>query len=284
MRSTDGHETNRHYIILTMVWCLLLCSRIDAQHLSIVTRLSGAINGQAFSMMLDTLERESRDSLIQLEILKGNMPSFIRMLVPVTVQRQLRGRSHTATFFAAPDYCMVGSDDDFFYTPLSPRTAQCIADSLGCCLPTTAMVDAIYNAARMKLTPAPIAPSTAMTTVPVFRQHNTFIRAQRDSQSAVYPKGSLTAGHKKDVVISNKCPQGKVAIYGWHRPDGTPIQPLYTGHTEKWVDYSHGIRFISKTMIVDGLEITVARVLADSLLCELISAEGVIPHPRYGER
>ena len=279
----DRHEIGRHHIILTMMWCLLLYGRMDAQHLPLPARVSGAMNGTSFSLQLDTLDRETRDSLIQIEILKGNTPSFIRTLVPVTVQKQLGGRNHTATFFAAPDYCAVGSDDDFFYTPLSPRTAQRLADSLKCCLPTTAMVDAIYESSHVKLSPAPIAPTAAMTTVPVFRQHNAFVRSQLDSQSAVYPKGSLTAGHKKDVVISKKCPPGKVAIYGWHRLDGTPIQPLYTGHTEKWVDYSHGIRFISKTMIVDGLPTTVEHVLADSLLCEIISAEGVIPHPRYGE-
>ena len=26
--------------------------------------------------------------------------------------------------------------------------------------------------------------------------------------------------------------RGKVAIYGWHKPDGKPIQPLYTGHMD----------------------------------------------------
>jgi hypothetical protein len=284
VRETDRHFSCRHHIIFILAWCLLLYGQIGAQHHSLPVRESGALTGTAFSLLLDTLKREARDSLIQIEVLKGNVPAAMRNFVPVTVQKILREKEHTATFFVAADYCAVGADDDFFYTPLSPRTAQHIADSLVCCLPTTAMVDAIYEAAQLKLCPAPIPPTAAMTTVPIFRQHNAFVRAQKDSQAAAIPRGSLTAGHKKDVVISVKCPSGKVAIYGWHRLDGRPIQPLYTGHTEQWVDYSHGIRFVSQMMIVDGERTTVANVLADSLLCGLISAEGMMQYSRYGEQ
>ncbi|MEQ1808096.1 MAG: ABC transporter substrate binding protein, partial [Burkholderiaceae bacterium] len=40
--------------------------------------------------------------------------------------------------------------------------------------------------------------------------------------------GQLTAGHQKDVVISNQLTQhpDRVAIYGWHRTNGIAIQPL----------------------------------------------------------
>lgn len=79
-----------------------------------------------------------------------------------------------------------------------------------------------------------------MTNVSIFIQHNETIRKQRTQSSE--PLGALIAGHKKDVVPSGL--PGKVAIYGWHKPDSKPIQPLYTGHTENWVDYSHGARFV----------------------------------------
>ena len=38
----------------------------------------------------------------------------------------------------------------------------------------------------------------------------------------------LTSGQKKDVVVGQLVKPGKVVIYGWHRPDGTPIQPRTT--------------------------------------------------------
>ena len=98
------------------------------------------------------------------------------------------------------DYLAIGSDDDYFLTPLSPYTAQAIADLLGCSLPTTKVVDDIYASATVKLTPAPIPPSPAMTTVPVFLQHNATVLAQRKQK----PSDGLVAGHKKDVVIANK--------------------------------------------------------------------------------
>jgi hypothetical protein len=265
-----------------MTWCLFHFCDIDAQSLSLPARLPDALSGTAFSLQLDTLDRELRETLIESEILRGNVPVFLRTFVPIVVYREINGIGHRATFFAAPDYCAVGSDTDYFFTPLSPLMAQRIADSIGCCLPTCAMVDAIFASAPVRLTPAPIAPSALMTTVPVFRQYNAFVHAQRDSQLISHPVGTLTAGHKKDVVISNRCPQGKVAIYGWHRAVGAPIQPLYTGHTDHWVDYSHGIRFILSEMILDGRQTTVAAVLADSIFCRMISREGTIGIPRYG--
>ena len=96
-------------------------------------------------------------------------------------------------------------------------------------------------------------------------------------------RDALVAGHKKDVVIANKVftTPGKVAIYGWHKPDGKPIQPLYTGHAASWVDYSHGIRLVSRRMMVDGVATTIDAVLADPRLAPLLSNEGVMLKTRY---
>ena len=38
----------------------------------------------------------------------------------------------------------------------------------------------------------------------------------------------------------------RVVIYGWHRLDGKPIQPVYAGHVNWYVDYSHGIRLVHR--------------------------------------
>ena len=150
-------------------------------------------------------------------------------------------------------------------------------------LPTRKMVDAIYAAATVRLTPSPIPPTTAMTTAPIFAQHNETIRAQRMALTNLFPLGALTAGHKKDVVISARLASvtNKVAIYGWHQTNGIAIQPLYLGHVSWWVDYSQCIRLVSLWMFVNGERKTVTEVLADSKLCGLISDEGVVTNGRY---
>ena len=84
-------------------------------------------------------------------------------------------------------------------------------------------------------------------------------------------------------MIANKvfATPGKVAIYGWHRAVGRPIQPLYTGHTAAWVDYSHGVRLVRRRMMVNGRAKTVDEVLADPNLAGLLSREGVMTRTRY---
>ena len=71
-------------------------------------------------------------------------------------------------------------------------------------------------------------------------------------------------------------------IYGWHRLDGHPIQPLTNVHIDTYVDYSHGVRLVNSEIIVDGVPMEMAEVLRDSMLYRLISDEdGVMGRTRY---
>jgi len=83
-------------------------------------------------------------------------------------------------------------------------------------------------------------------------------------------------------VISNAliARPGRVAIYGWQQPGGKNIQPLSTVHENTYADYSHGVRLVDSTMVVDGVERPIAEVLRDPVLCKLVSGEGVIRDPR----
>jgi hypothetical protein len=129
----------------------------------------------------------------------------------------------------------------------------------------------------VKLAPMPLtvkreAPDT-------FYQSNQLIEDERKGK----PLGLLVAGIKKDVVLTNRLNgrEGHVAIYGWHKLDGKAIQPLYVGHLETYVDYSHSIRLVADTMIVDGKSTTIQSVLADPKLSPLISDEGPIIPSHY---
>jgi len=254
---------------------LFLYSSLSAQSLDLPPRQQSASKGTSFALSIAGLSLDEREEKLLAQVKAGNIPPFLRKLVPVSVS----AGTVKALYFVAPDYLAIGSDDDYFLTPLTPLTAQAIADRLDCVLPTLKMVDDIYASATVKLTPTPIPPSPAMTSAAVFLRHNEIVRAQQGERRP----GALVAGHKKDIVIANKLftTRGKVAIYGWHMPEGKPIQPLYTGHAASYVDYSHGIRLVSRRMMVDGVAKTIEKVLADQELAPLLSNEGVVLQTRY---
>jgi hypothetical protein len=255
----------------------------EGPQLRLPPRRADAVGGAEFAARIAGLALPDREERIWREVAKGNVPDFLRRLVAVPVAAGIGDRTASGRFFATADYLAVGSNSDYLFVPLTPYTAQRIADRLGCTLPTPKMVDAIYQAAPLKLSPAPIAPSAAMTSVPVFVEHNGAVGQQRSTVVAQYPLGTLVAGDKKDVVVCKALPDnaGKVAIYGWHKPDGTPIQPLYLGHFAYWADYSHGIRLVDRTMEVDGKPMAIEKALADPSLSSLVSGEGPLAVSRY---
>jgi hypothetical protein len=117
-----------------------------------------------------------------------------------------------------------------------------------------------------------------MTGVDYFRRHNLAVNNQLRGRS----HSLLVAGHKKDIVITNKLIRRpkQVAIYGWHRRSGKPIQPLSLVHNNKYADYSHGVRLISQVMIVGKKKYYVKDVLKNPRWSKLISYEGVIRDSR----
>jgi hypothetical protein len=252
-----------------------------AQQLDLPPRPSAAPVGSAFAREVADLPLEAREERIRAEILAGNIPGWLRTLVPVTMRRQHQGAEARVTFWVAPDYLAVGSDADYLLIPMRPQLAQEIADRTGTSLPTAVMVDATWLAAPVKLGPDSIAPSRAMVTMPVFLAHHAMVAGRRRADSL--PMGTLTAGHKKDVVLTPRLDtlRNRVAIYGWHLPDGRPIQPLNTWHTTAHVDYSHGIRLIARRVLVDAAEHDLLDLLRDPARAALVSDEGPMRMPRY---
>lgn len=271
----------------TILWCAIAVALLDApvqaQMLDLPPRATNAWGGAEFVRRIATLDLADRDQAVYAQVMAGNVPSFLRRLCPVPARNVADGRIDSGTYYVTPDYLAIGSDDDYFLAPVSPYTAQRIADALHCTLPTPKMVNQIFFASEVKLAPAPIPPSAAMTTVPVFSQHNDLVRAQRAKQLPAHPLGALVAGHKKDVVLTAKLAAnpGKVAIYGWHQTNGLPIQPLYLKHSASWVDYSQCVRLVRQNMVANETAKTVAEVLADPALAGLLSDEGPLAAARY---
>ena len=153
--------------LLLFVVLLFLGREAKAQVLNLPERPREAPSGSEFVKQVTSLSLAEREKAILSQILSGNVPNFLRKLVPVRTMAYANGLTNTATFYVTPDYLAIGSDQDYFLAPISPNTAQQIADSLNCSLPTPKMVDVIYTSAELKLVPSPISPSPAMTTVGV---------------------------------------------------------------------------------------------------------------------
>jgi len=240
---------------------------------AIPSRPADAIGGGAFMDRIAKLSRKKREAAIALEIASGNIPAFLRDLVQVPITG---GDAH-GMLEVAPDYLAVGSDEDFIRIPMTPQTAQQIADRFGCTLPTRKMVDAIDAAAEVRLTPQPLTEDREP--VAAFLLANDKIEQQRAGKRL----GALTIGAKKDVVLSPRIFErpGRVVIYGWRQLDGTPIQPLTNVHVNSYVDYSHGVRLVRAEMLVDGKPARIPDILKDPDGCTLLSDEGPINPPRY---
>jgi hypothetical protein len=153
-------------------------------------------------------------------------------------------------------------------------TAQAVADVFECALITRKMSDDIYRAAKIKLAPQPL--TIDREAAKTFFQHHNLIETQRAASGD--KTFSLISGIKKDIVLTNRLAEkpNRVAIYGWHKENGEPIQPLTIVHKDTYVDYSHGVRLVSRRVMVDGREIDLRALLNDPELCALVSDEGPI--------
>jgi len=241
-------------------------------------RPAGAIGGAEFARRTTGLSSADRQRAALTELERGNVPEFLRHLKPVELRERRPGaRSIRATVWVVPDYLAVGSDDDFLYIPLTYYSATAIASRLDCVLPTARIVDAVYDQSAYHLPPSPLPAG------PLMRSNLYLSRHQRriDEQRAGLPLGELISGHKKDVVLGNRLHRhpARIAIYGWHRGRRDPIQPLSTVHGATYDDYSHGVRLVSDTVIVDGRPRSIYEALQDARLASVLSREGVTRYP-----
>lgn len=249
--------------------------------------------GLRFTDSLPMSLSQAREDAIVRELLRGNVPQFMRSLVEVDASgKDATGNERKLTIFVAPDYLCVGDDDDFVRVPLNPLSAQLVADEFGCVLPTKKMVDLIWKASALKLDPNPMPPDAQMSTTKRFVEHNQRVEKVRrqkfDELDLIL--GILIAGHKKDVVITNRLLDAagkilkKVAIYGWQYITGKVIQGLNpTSHDDLYADYSHGIRLIAERCMLEGSLIDIRHVMADPILHTLLSDEGqmrVVAYPK----
>ena len=264
----------KYLFILILFYACTSVKRIN------VPRKDGfTINGGDFYNQAVAMQWKQRDSFAVSQILAGNIPGFLEKFVAINVfivDSITKTKIH-AVYYVAPDYLSIGNNKNWARIPLTPMAAQQIADSFHCFLPTPKMVNDIYKAAKVKLEPVPMY-AFRDSTITMW-QHHLIIEGQRAGR-----KG-LIAGIKKDVVISDKILTAKrpdcVAIYGWHQLNEKPIQPVYTGHVNWYVDYSHGIRLVYKKIKVNGMWMDYTDVLKNEKLRPLLCDDKSCNFYRY---
>lgn len=248
---------------------------IPIRCLTIPERKADAELGSVFMNRISSLSLADREEEIFNAISGGNIPAFLRNTITENADfADSIGLIHHVKYEVFPDYLAVGSDLDFCRVPMNPYTAQRIATLFGASLITAKLSDHIYQSATIKLSPFNYIPvGNANELVTKFVAHNEQIEKQRIEAGG--KNGQLIAGIKKDVILSSRVAKqpGKVVIYGWHKPDGKPIQPVYSGHVDWYVDYSHGIRIINNQVLIDGKPALFSEVLKDPILYRIFSNE-----------
>jgi hypothetical protein len=142
--------------------------------------------------------------------------------------------------------------EDYFVSPtyLAPigiGEAFEIAKANGLVVPTPRMVNAIWQAADLKLAPHPQAhdgTAKTMNARALTDKQNDYIAQQIDGREF-----NLLGGTHKDIVFVDTAfgkAVNKPGIYGWHKLDGSVIQQEMWGHSLDWKDYSQGLRLIRK--------------------------------------
>lgn len=232
------------------------------------TGMTGTEFGNA---ILKLAPDQTREDAIYDACLKGNLPDFMRNGQPVTVTVG----TNKLTYWVLPDVLCIGTNDDYLRTPLNPLTAKKVGDLFGAALPTKKMSQQIWASAPVKLAPIPNGPpyDETMQTSATMIAHNTKIQKVLPSNAP----GHIVTGHKKDVVYCTHLLQdsSRVAIYGWFYPTGQAIQGLNpVSHDKLYKDYSHGIRMVNRSMLLNGTVIDYFDLLKDPAHTSLISDEG----------
>lgn len=197
---------------------------------------------------------------------------------------------HQAILWVSGDALRIGDAEDSIRISTTARTAQRIADALGCILPTTRVCDLIWEQATVRVPPCsqklPPEDTRPLTCNARLLQHHERVEAKLGGARG------LIENVGKHWVLSNKlaADPNKAANYGWFdaaggarfasgpSPQAKPgkhrlFQPLGTAHAIDHLDYSQVVRLVRRWAMVDGVRRDLAEVLCDPELAGLVSDE-----------
>ena len=100
---------------------LAVAATSPAAEIQLPDQSVNASGGAAFAERIRSMSLPQREEQIRTEALAGNVPAFWRKFVSVRVRELIDGQEHSAEYFVAPDYFCIGSNEDYFRAPISPK-------------------------------------------------------------------------------------------------------------------------------------------------------------------
>ncbi|WP_437623372.1 N-acetylmuramoyl-L-alanine amidase [Sorangium sp. So ce1151] len=154
---------------------------------------------------------------------------------------------------------------------VTARTAQQLADVLGCLLPTPRIVALAHQQASALVYVGPRTPDATMATTA------TMVARSRDIDAAIAGQAGLVSqGAWKHWVLSTGATAQRAANFGWYRSNGRPWQSLGHAHNLGHTDYSQAWQCPRRQCRLDGRDADLAEVLRDQLLAPLVSWDGPV--------
>jgi hypothetical protein len=257
-----------------------ITSTLDLSYQSQIPTTQNNISGNDFAKKIFNLKNQYRESMIFKEFENGNIPDFMRTFQPVKIE----SNGNVLIYYVSSDYLSIGDENYYLRIPMTPVTAQKVADLYNCILPTKKMVEQIYQQAVNKLTAVPKGPpyNDSMGDTVNYITNNQKIQNQLKDKDIT----KLSAGHKKDIILTNKLapnnPTDKVAIFGWWDENGKIIQGVNAvSHSKDYVDYAHSVRLVSNKCLLNDEIRNIIDILQDKDLCQMLSDEGILKFLRY---
>lgn len=129
-----------------------------------------------------------------------------------------------------------------YVAPIARDDVLAVCDAWECDIPSADLVDAIWRAADLRLSP------DRLVRVPNDRANGASMAAytaQRERIARIVDGRPfrILAGTHKDFA---RLPSGRVDLYGWHRLTGEVIEPGATSHNGRFIDYSQGLRLVRR--------------------------------------
>lgn len=194
-------------------------------------------------------------------------------------------KEHTIHYQVMREYLTVGNTRDHVIVPLIPATAQKIADTFGCILPTRKMVDQIFNAAPVKLSALPrdywmqgqIDKSTGKK-VPTYdpTKDKKLVTHDYDEYLKKPDCQISTASYlEHDLAIRQQLKSEAGIVRGNDMPLVAGHKPVTSRST-----WTTATRLVAGTMLADDREMTAAEVLNDDLYADGLNTNGRIERPR----